>query len=74
ASGRLIYFLGRGERAGNIWAVDMQDGTEWPLTDFEDRRGTIGLYGLASDDKYLYFTWDEELGDIWVMDVEWEGK
>jgi hypothetical protein len=27
---------------------------------------------LATDGEYLYFTWEEDFGDIWVMDVEWE--
>jgi hypothetical protein len=27
---------------------------------------------LGTDGKYLYFTWEEDFGDIWLMDVEWE--
>jgi len=28
------------------------------------------LYGLAIDAHYIfYFTWREDLGDIWAMDV-----
>ncbi len=23
----------------------------------------------ATDGSYLYFTWQDDLGDIWVMDV-----
>ena len=29
----------------------------------------IGALSLATDGKYLYFTWRQDLGDIWVMDV-----
>ena len=29
---------------------------------------TLGTQGLATDGRYLYFRWEEELGDIWVMD------
>jgi hypothetical protein len=39
------------------------------LTDLEDRSGAFaGL--MSTDDKYLYFSWGETFGDIWVMDVE----
>jgi hypothetical protein len=27
---------------------------------------------LATDGKYLHFTWREDAGDIWVMDVVYE--
>jgi hypothetical protein len=26
-------------------------------------------WGLATDGEYLYFTWSEVIGDIWVMDL-----
>jgi Tol biopolymer transport system component len=38
------------------------------LTRLEGRRGNIGNY-FAADGRYLYFTWREDDGDIWVMDV-----
>jgi hypothetical protein len=25
------------------------------------------MYGTPTDGKYVYFTWDENLGDLWVM-------
>ena len=42
---------------------------ERPVTDFTGRPGTLGVFGLATDGSYLYFTWDEDIGDLWVMDV-----
>jgi hypothetical protein len=36
------------------------------------RRGSIGNV-FANDDRYLYFTWREDVGDIWVMDVVSDG-
>ena len=49
------------------------DGThERRLTNFSGRRGSIG--NLATDGTYLYFTWDEDIGDLWVMDVVEAGK
>ncbi len=35
------------------------------------RRGHIGTEAFATDGRYLYFTWEDDLGDIWVMDVTW---
>jgi len=32
-------------------------------------RGSLGSEALATDGRYLYFAWEEDIGDIWVMDV-----
>lgn len=53
----------------NFWAVSVADGRERQLTSLQGRRGLLPLHGPATDGNYLYFTWEEELGDIWVMDV-----
>ena len=39
------------------------------MTDLERKGGNLGTYGLAVTDTHLYFTWEEDRGDIWVMDV-----
>jgi hypothetical protein len=44
------------------------DGTISRLTSLKGQRGSIGG-GLAADERHLYFTWREDVGDIWVMDV-----
>ena len=64
-----IYFGARGDRGPDIWAVRLEDRSERPLTDFSGRPGTLGNFALATDGTYLYFTWEEEFGDLWVMDV-----
>ena len=38
------------------------------LTRLEGRRGHLGVRVLHGR-RYLYFTWREDDGDIWVMDV-----
>ena len=48
----------------------MSNGTEHPVTDFEGRPGNLGGHGLATDGEYLYFTWEQDLGDLWVMSVK----
>ena len=63
--GTAIYFLS----PSDIWVVSLEDEAERPLTDFSGKRGNLGRYALAMDGQYLYFTWEEDLGDIWVMDV-----
>ena len=66
--GKVLYFTGGEERAGNLWALSPEDGSEFPVTDLVGRSGTLG-YALGTDGQYLYFTWWEDLGDLWVMDV-----
>ena len=68
-NGKTIYFDGVGEREGNIWAVDTKERIERPVTDLRGKRGSLGSFGQATDGTYLYFTWEEDTGDIWVMDV-----
>ena len=67
--GKEIYFKGSAGRNGELWAVSLDDRKERPLTDFTGRRGDFGTYALATDGDYLYFTWQDDLGDIWVMVV-----
>ena len=66
-----IYFIGVKNRAGNIWSLSVADGAVRQLTDFTGRSGRLGR-DFATDGTYLYFTWQEHTGDIWVMDVEQE--
>ena len=51
-----------------LWKLSMADGKVSRLTKLEGRRGRLG-YVYAADAHYLYFTWSEDDGDIWVMDV-----
>ena len=67
--GERIYFTGWEDRAGNLWEVSLQSGAERAVTDLSGRRGSIGDLALATDGVYLYFTWEEDIGNIWVMDV-----
>ena len=67
---KTIYFTGWGEQAGNLWVVSADGSHERPVTDFTGRRGSIG-WALATDGQYLYFTWEVDIGDLWVMDVAW---
>ena len=60
-----IYFL----RDQNIWMVSADGGDERPMTDLAGKRGLMGPISLTTDDRYLYFTWGGDTGDIWVMDV-----
>ena len=52
----------------DFWKVSLGNGKVSRLTKLEGRRGNIGS-DFATDDRYLYFTWREDDGDIWVMDV-----
>jgi len=65
ADGSSIYFL----RDQNIWMVSADGGGERRMTDLVGKRGLMPALSLTTDDRYLYFGWGEEIGDIWVMDV-----
>ena len=63
-SGEALFYL----RDNNVWTLDLESESEYPLTDFVGRPGQLGPH-LDTDGDYIYFTWGEALGDIWVMDV-----
>ena len=68
---KTVYF--RGRRARNeYWAITLEDRAERLVADLSGKRGIQGSFALATDGEYLYFTWEEMLGDIWVMDVVWD--
>ncbi len=51
-----FYFTGWAtERAENLWAKSLHDGSAYPVTDFEGCRGNFA--GLDTDGRYIYFTW-----------------
>jgi Tol biopolymer transport system component len=54
------------------WSLSLSNETISQLTRLDGQRGRIGG-GFAADGQYLYFTWYEDDGDIWVMDVETPG-
>jgi TolB protein len=67
--GTQVFFSRSDENGRNFWAVSVADREERQLTAFEGRRGNPPIYAPATDGEYLYFTWEEDIGDIWVMDV-----
>ncbi len=67
--GKWIYFVGGGTSSGNLWAVPAAGGQARKVTDLVGKRGTLEPSALATDGKFLYFSWREGLGDIRVMDV-----
>jgi Tol biopolymer transport system component len=68
--GQSIYYTTRTEprEEQGVWKLSLVDGKVSRLTKLEGRRGTSG-YDISTDGRYLYFTWSEDDGDIWVMDV-----
>ena len=39
------------------------------MTDLSGKNGGMVTMALATDGEYLYFSWEENVGDLWVMDV-----
>ena len=52
-----------------ISVEDVAGGAARTLVDLSGRRGSLGIYGTPSDGKFVYFIWEENLGDIWTMDL-----
>jgi Tol biopolymer transport system component len=50
--------------------VNVDSGAERALVDLSGRRGSLNVYGTPTDGQFVYFIWEEDLGDIWTMDVE----
>ena len=67
--GNAIYFVAGADRGSNIWALSLDDGREHSVTDFTGRPGRPGAFALATDGEHLYFTWENLVGDLWVMDI-----
>ena len=67
--GAHVYFVGFGDKAGSLWEVPAGGGAARRVTKLEGKPGGLGNAALATDGKHLYFAWEEDLGDIWVMDV-----
>jgi len=53
--------------------IKRKDGNERRATRFSQKAGSLGDY-LAAGEGYLYFTWRNDVGDIWVMDVVTDDK
>jgi Tol biopolymer transport system component len=68
--GQSIYYTVITEPRENhdLWKLSLETGKVSRLTQLAGRRGYLG-YSFATDGRYLYFTWSEDVGDIWVMDV-----
>jgi Tol biopolymer transport system component len=66
SGGDTLYFAAFGRV---IWARSMETGVETRAAEFEGRPGLLEPSDIDSDGTYLYFTWVEDEGDIWVMDV-----
>ena len=67
--GKDIYFV-RQTQSNNIWRLTVDSRQEHAVTALNGlRRGLLGSVGMAVDGQYLYFTWEESVGDIWVADI-----
>jgi Tol biopolymer transport system component len=70
--GKTIYFFGFSTARGfdqKIWSVSHDRNTARPVADLSAKRGDFNTNSLATDGKFLYFTWAEGASDIWVMDI-----
>jgi Tol biopolymer transport system component len=71
--GARIFFASFEGKPG-LWSWSMSDGQERLAADLTGRRGALSLQAPATDGKHLYFSWRSDVGDIWVMDVDADGR
>jgi tricorn protease-like protein len=67
--GDKVYFGARREGRGNLYEKEFGSSIDRQLTDFAGRPGYLGSLN-DTDGEFLYFTWSEDHGDLWVMDVD----
>jgi Tol biopolymer transport system component/serine/threonine protein kinase len=67
--GKRIYFNSDVRGDQDVWALNLKDGSERRVARLSGKQGNLGNEGLTASEHYLYFTWENSLGDIWVMDV-----
>ena len=65
-----MFFFRTAAGSTNLWSVSVDTQQERPLTDLAGRRGTLGTMGTATDGNFIYFTWRDYVGDIWVTDID----
>lgn len=68
-SGDRIYFLGQGAAKDTVWIVFPDTRELRPAATLEGRPGELGRAGLAVDGQFLFFTWQQSRGDLWVADM-----
>ena len=66
--GEEVFFLAFGDAEGTVWRIPTARGEGRLLTNLFGRPGRLGNQ-LETDGQYLYFSWQELTGDLWVMDV-----
>lgn len=68
--GRYVYLTQLRGEAGTIWELDTETREARPVTDLTGRPGNLHALCLATDGEHLYFGWDEDMGDLWIVDLE----
>jgi len=66
--GKAVYYTAE----GNLWMASIENSRERRLTDFTGKQGQPRPYAIDTDGDYVYFTWRDDVSDIWVMDVAQE--
>lgn len=69
ADGKWVYFLSARDGVVKIWGASVDGKAERAMTNLVGKRGYLEGSVFATDRRHLYLSWNEDLSDIWVMDV-----
>jgi Tol biopolymer transport system component/predicted Ser/Thr protein kinase len=70
--GRRVYLSQIRRSTGTIWELDTSSREARAVTDLTGRPGNLHALCLATDGETLFFGWDEDMGDLWIVDLETE--
>jgi Tol biopolymer transport system component len=68
-SGETIYYVAQREGRRDVFQKEFGGDDGRRLTELVGRTGYLNEL-VDTDGEYLYFTWSEDFGDLWVMDID----
>jgi len=68
-NGEMIYFI-TVDGISKIWSIPAKGGSPSVLIELKGRYGHLVQETFTTDGKDIYFSWRQDTGDIWTMDVD----
>ena len=68
--GDALYYTPDRSGGNEIWRIALDGSDAEPVTSLSSRSGRLARAALATDGSYLYFVWEQDLGDVWTLDAD----